>query len=219
LRRERGLASLAALHEAGALVFDAYRDDPEIVNFWRPRFARIAQWFAGEDDRLRQGVASSLTEQRGSVVLSVAGVDFTLSGRADRIDIFERGTARIVDYKTGTPPSEKAVKAGLKPQLTLEAAMLERGGFGLARPVQTEELLYIRLSGGEPPGNVRAMRDIDVMALAHAHFAALKGLLEDYARPEQPYFSILAMERERDRGDFDHLSRIDEWALSGKAGT
>jgi ATP-dependent helicase/nuclease subunit B len=218
LRRERGLSSLAALHEAGALVFNEYRDDPEIVNFWQPRFARIAQWFAGEDDQLRHGVASSRTEQKGAVVLAVAGTDFTLSGRADRIDLFERGTARIVDYKTGTLPSEKAVKAGLKPQLTLEAAMLERDAFGLGRSILTDELLYIRLSGGEPPGDFRMMRGAEVMTLARTHFAALKGLLEDYARPQQPYLPILAMERERDRGDFDHLSRIDEWALSGKAG-
>ncbi len=96
--------------------------------------------------------------------------------------------------------------------------MLEHDAFHIGRPILTEELVYVRLSGGEPPGELRPLQGVDVMTLARTHFASLIALLEEYARPQQPYLPILAMEREQDRGDFDHLSRIDEWSLSGKTG-
>ena len=35
----------------------------------------------------------------------------------------------MLDYKTGQPPTEKQVRAGLSPQLTLEGAILRAGGF------------------------------------------------------------------------------------------
>ena len=124
-----------------------------------------------------------------------------MSARADRIDILEGGMARIIDYKTGQAPSRPAVEAGFKPQLTLEAAILARDGFGLGGPIATRDLVYIKLSGGEPPGEVRALSDLDVMTVAEKHFAELKTLLADYGRPGQAYLSVLAMERQADRVD------------------
>ncbi len=82
--------------------------------------------------------------------------NFTLTGRADRIDMLSSGKARLIDYKTGRIPTSPQVKSGLAPQLTLEAAMLAAGGFQGVAPVEAAELLYIKLSGGEPPGLIIA---------------------------------------------------------------
>ena len=97
----------------------------------------------------------------------------------------------------------------------LEAAILARQGFSLERPIATEELVYIRMSGGEPPGEIKALSDFDVMTVAEKHFAELKSLLAQYEQPQQPYLPALATEKVADRGDFDHLARFDEWALAG----
>ncbi len=215
LRQEDRLTALDAMLEAGRLAFAEHRDDQEIMGFWWPRFRRLAEWFAGEDEILRIGVATSLTEKRGVVSFAIDNTEFSLSARADRIDIFAGGGARIIDYKTGQPPGRGAVEAGFKPQLTLEAAILARDGFGLKRAVATDELVYIRMSGGEPPGEIKALSKLDVMVLAEKHFAAFKSLLAAYQQPQQPYLPAQAMEREADRGDFDHLARFDEWALAG----
>ena len=215
LRSNPEISAREAMFEAGRRVFASHHDDPEIMGFWWPRFERLAAWFAQEDNTLRIGVAASLTEKRGAIAFPIGGREFHLSARADRIDIFERGTARIIDYKTGQPPGEKAVEIGFKPQLTLEAAILARDGFGLERSIATEELVYIRMSGGEPPGEIKALSDFDVMTVAERHFAELKSLLAAYEQPQQPYLPAQAMERVSDRGDFDHLARFDEWALAG----
>ena len=59
------------------------------------------------------------------------GGRFRLTGRADRIERYDDGTLEILDYKTGSPPTQKAVDDGLAPQLLLEAAIAAEGGFGV----------------------------------------------------------------------------------------
>ena len=78
---------------------------------------------------------------------------FILSARADRIERRLDGTYAILDYKTGQPPTGKQVRMGLSPQLTLEAAILREGGFeGIDAGSSVGELVYVRLSGNNPPG-------------------------------------------------------------------
>src|SRR5204863_9688745 len=141
----------------------------------------IAPWFVSEDHRLRVGVAKVESEVPAALSFPVAGVPFKLTGRADRIDIFTDGTARIVDFKTGEPPSAKQVEIGLSPQLTLEAAALEGSGFIGLPAMETQHLLYIKLSGGEPPGKLIPLDGFTVMPTAREHLAQLQRLLTSYA--------------------------------------
>lgn len=100
---------------------------PLVRTLWQPRLVEACQWIAETiakskiEDR-RQPIASEL---RGKATL--AGVDLT--GIVDRIDRLDGGALAIVDYKTGTAPSGKAVAAGYSMQLGLLAAIAERGGF------------------------------------------------------------------------------------------
>ena len=74
-------------------------------------------------------------ETRGEMALALAdGTTFRLTAIADRIEIDREGQAYVFDYKTGAPPSNKQVKVGWSPQLTLEAAMIEAGAFEDDRP-------------------------------------------------------------------------------------
>ena len=59
----------------------------------------------------------------------------------------------ILDYKTGAARTEKQVRTGLAPQLTLEAAILRQGGFAdIPAGASVAEIVYVLLKGGEPPG-------------------------------------------------------------------
>jgi ATP-dependent helicase/nuclease subunit B len=139
---------------------------------------------------------------------------FTLTGRADRIDILASGKARLIDYKTGRIPTSPQVKTGLAPQLTLEAALVELGAFQTVDAAQTDELLYIKLSGGEPPGLMQPVTDIEVMEKAREHLEKFKALMRAYDDVSHGYLPRAAMEKEQDTSPFDHLSRWREWSLA-----
>jgi ATP-dependent helicase/nuclease subunit B len=207
--------AIAKLEAAGSRHFAEIADYPGLVSFWWPRFRRVARWIVEQEPELREGVEKVVAETEGEVTFDIAGESFMLNCRADRIDLLAGGKARIIDYKTGMPPTRPQVEAGLAPQLTLQAAILELGGFRGLGPRTAGEITYIRISGGDPAGEIREIKVDDVMALAHDHLDGLKRLLTSYAQVSQPYLPRTGMFMEDDEGDYDHLSRFREWSLSG----
>ena len=128
-----------------------------LAAWWAPRLERIADWVAAleaERRSVRPPVAL-VTEASGTLELERPGGLFRLIGRADRIERRREGGLAILDYKTGTPPSQKEVDAGLAPQLLLEAAMAEAGAFGEGIAGAAEELTYWHLTGGFHAGELR----------------------------------------------------------------
>jgi ATP-dependent helicase/nuclease subunit B len=208
------------LHELGAQVFAPYRDEPEVAAIWLPRFARIAKWFATHDAGLRRDASRVIAECTAGHEFTIAGETFKLTGRADRIDLLADGTARILDFKTGTAPGVNEAKIGLSPQLTLEAALLARGAFTVGpeklAPTKSSRLAYVRLTGGEPPGEQadRGEGVDEVMAMAEDHLAKLEGLLAKFALVETAYMPRCQMKKEDDASDYDHLSRHGEWIMT-----
>ena len=70
-----------------------------------PRFRRFADWFAETEPARRAGVTRMAAETGGTHVLPGAVRPFTLTARADRIDVGADGLV-IFDYKTGAAPIE-----------------------------------------------------------------------------------------------------------------
>lgn len=176
---------------------------PSVRLFWHARIAGIADaLMQDEHARLQQG-APLTVEQRHS--LKLPGLDFTLTAKPDRIDRLSDGRAVIYDYKSGTPPTARQIRAFDK-QLPLEAAMAERGAFG--EPMQVADLRYIRLGGtGE---TVSRGWDED-MAATWDRFVTL---ISAYLRGDHGFTARRAMERSADISDHDHLSRYGEWSES-----
>jgi len=111
------------------------------------------------------------------------------------------------------------VRTGLSPQLTLEGAILRGGGFedkGVARGALAQ-LLYVRLKGGEPPGEPKIINfkqstpnDQADRALEKLTEIARKFLVDGEA-----YRSLVHPMWAKHYGDYDHLARVKEWAASG----
>lgn len=198
------------LRRIGAEVFAPHMADADVSGFWWPRFLRIVPWFIEEERALRK----DLQRIHAEVAAAYSFDGFTLTGRADRIDILASGKARLIDYKTGRIPTNPQVKTGLAPQLTLEAALVELGAFDTVDPTETDALLYIKLSGGEPPGLMQPVTDIEIMEKAREHLEKFKALMRAYDDVTHGYLPRAAMEKEQDTSPFDHLSRWREWSLA-----
>ncbi|HEY0331996.1 MAG TPA: double-strand break repair protein AddB [Rhodopseudomonas sp.] len=218
----------AALRAIGQKHFAPLMERPEARALWWPRFLRIANWFATWEAERRLNVAHVDAETRGELKIRLDAMrSFVLSARADRIERRADRTFAILDYKTGRPPTGKQVRMGLSPQLTLEAAILRDGGFeGIAAGSSVSELVYVKLSGNNPPGEEKILelkRDRAEEALfpddaAIEARAKLEALIRKFDDVATPYSSLnLPMWANR-YGDYDDLARIKEWSAAGGLG-
>jgi ATP-dependent helicase/nuclease subunit B len=213
------------LRRIGEKHFAPLMDRPEARALWWPRFLRIASWFAGWEAERRLNVRSIDAEIRGEIPIRLDnGRTFYLSARADRIEHRTDHTYAILDYKTGAPPTGKQVRMGLSPQLTLEAAILREGGFeGIAAGASVSELLYVRLSGNNPPGK-SILLELKVNKSDAPQFPddaadearrKLEALIRAFENEDQAYTSLnLSMWSNR-YGRYDDLARIKEWSALG----
>jgi ATP-dependent helicase/nuclease subunit B len=208
----------SALIEIGARHFAALDYYPEARAFWWPRFLRIAHWFAGWEKARRGALKAVTAETAGKIEIPLRDRVFTLRCRADRIERLCNGAYTIVDYKTGQVPTEKQVRIGLSPQLTLEAAILQRGGFpGIAAGQSIGELVYVSLRGGEPAGEERpiAFKDGDADIQAERALASFKAVAARFEDEAQPYLSLVVPQWKARYGAYDHLARVKEWTVAG----
>ncbi len=217
-----------ALRGIGEKHFAPLMERPEARALWWPRFQRIATWFADWESARRDNLDRIKAETRGEIGIPLDDArTFILSARADRIERRHDGSFAILDYKTGQPPTGKQVRMGLSPQLTLEAAILREGGFkDIDAGSSVGELVYVRLSGNNPPGEQRTLelkiRNNDTPQLpdAAADEARLKleALIRAFENEDQAYTSLnLSMWSNR-YGAYDDLARIKEWSAAGGLG-
>jgi ATP-dependent helicase/nuclease subunit B len=192
-------------------ILDEYRTHPRIAAFWVPRFLRFAKWFAATEPARRAGIDAVVAETSGQIVFAAPGGPFTLTARADRIDIGAGGLV-ITDYKTGTPPSARKVNEGRAPQLPLEAAIAMDAGFAGAPAGPVAALRYIRASGGEPPGDEIDIKVADIAALAAATLDGLKRHIARFDDPATPYRPVRRQGFSYDFDAYAHLARVAEWS-------
>ncbi|MFQ6016913.1 MAG: double-strand break repair protein AddB [Kiloniellaceae bacterium] len=204
----------AALLEIGRQVFRRFRAIPGIWAFWWPRYKRIARWFAEADRARRAEIARSFGEVRGKLDLDTPRRAFTLTAKADRIDLLADGALAILDYKTGALPRRKDVDLGIAPQLPLEAAIALDGGFPGVEAQSVKRLEYWRLTGAERAGEKELVKgDPDVHA-ARA-LDRLRTLVAAFDDPATPYHALPRPEWARRFSDYAHLARVKEWAAGG----
>jgi ATP-dependent helicase/nuclease subunit B len=186
---------------------------PLMRALWQPRLTEAIDFIAGQVEANRaEGRRPLAAEARG--MAEIGGVK--LHGIADRIDRFDDGGLAIVDYKTGSPPSGKAVAEGYSLQLGLLGLIAERGGFegiegaaacfeywSLARDQRSGRLGYVK----SPVGGRSGLDAGDFTALAARNFAAAA---EKWLTGAEPFTAMLHPEY-APYGDYDQLMRLDEW--------
>ncbi len=140
---------------------------------------------------------------------------FRLTAIADRIEVDRQGQAYVFDYKTGAPPSNKQVKVGWSPQLTLEAAMIEAGAFAEVGARQCRRRRLYRTAKrrqdtmarhGTTRASPTSSRRIARSSSSSSRSFAMK--TTPYASRPHPAFLS-------DVGDYDHLARVKEWMRGG----
>ncbi|WP_413991417.1 double-strand break repair protein AddB [Labrys okinawensis] len=213
--------ALARFHSIGDELFAGLADFPEVLAFWRPRFAAIATFLVEWERERRPHLSAVRSEVRGRLTWqTLADRAFTLAARADRIETGLDGVVTVLDFKTGQAPSARQVQSGLNPQLALEMAILMEAGFaGVPAPDVLGSPSIVHLAGGArgPSEKRLEFKDVTPLDVAQTSLASLKALINKFEKEETPYKSLVhPMFKGRRYGDYDHLARVREWSISAE---
>ena len=184
---------------------------PLMRALWQPRLMEAIDFISAEVERNREaGRLPTLAEAKGKCELE----GIVLRGIVDRIDRRPDGSLVIIDYKTGQPPSNKAVSGGFSLQLGLLGLIAERGGFeGVTGKVAEFEYWSLARKRGRlghvasPVGGRSGIEADDFTALAARNFAAVSSR---WLTGSDPFTAKLHPEYSP-YGDYDQLMRLDEW--------
>lgn len=183
--------------------FDSDVDWPSARLMWAARIARLADEFVAQEHERQSKAISTKLEVKGKSTLHDLG--FTLTVKADRIDLDTRGGAFLYDYKTGQIPT-KPQQLAFDMQLLLEAAMAERGDFDSVSPRHIEGATYLGVGSGlkavEAPLGEKPTTQV---------WKELYKLISDYQEPNKGFTARRAMEKSKSFGSYDQLSRFGEW--------
>ncbi|HEX8302200.1 double-strand break repair protein AddB [Sphingomonas sp.] len=201
------------LHARALAMLADERTHPMMRALWQPRLMEAIDWIAQEiGAQATEGRRVLGVEQEGKI--GFAGV--TLKGKFDRIDRLPDGALAVVDYKTGQPPSPKAVRAGYSLQLGLLGLIAQEGGFdGIAGEARGFEYWSLaRKNGGfgyiDSPVSPRKRDPIpadEFVGIAGENFLHA---VQDWLTGEQPFTAKLVPEY-APYAEYDQLMRRDEW--------
>lgn len=217
-------------HPSGRLPSDAVREFEELGErhladlltapaeraFWWPRFQRLARWFVAEENARRSvGTRLLTSESNAAMTVGLAALPLRIEARADRVDELERGAWEIIDYKTGRVPTRDELEALFAPQLLLEAAMAERGGFEkIEGKAKTVRLSYWQANGLGDGGKVSEIKDSDDLVVEM--MALVQKMAEHFANPKTPYPALPWPAYGPHFNDYAHLERVAEWSTVGE---
>ncbi|GAA4015954.1 double-strand break repair protein AddB [Sphingomonas swuensis] len=184
---------------------------PMLRALWGPRLIEAIGNFAGIEAR-QQDEGRRPLEAEAAGEATISGV--RLYGRADRIDRGADGRLVILDYKTGSPPTQKQVDEGFALQLGLLGMIAEADGFrelrGAAGGFEYWSLAREK-KGAKRPGYRLAMDQGDpaaFLATARQVFAEAVGR---WLTGDDAFTAKLRPAYAR-YDDYDQLMRLEEWA-------
>ena len=195
------LLAIAAQTLADTVPFPAARV------LWLAKLERVADHFLTEE--ARWGGEPLVVETMGKITLDP--LPFTLFGTPDRIDRLPDGRLLLIDYKTGTPPTE-AEQRVFEKQLIAAAALVTRGGFADLGPAEVAWISYVGLGAGKKTVETPVTDE-----LLDEFWTGMQRLIGRYAQRDTGYVARRAMFQDRIAGDFDHLSRYGEWQMTDRA--
>ena len=179
----------------------------------------VATWFEGwATERDTRG--GLVLEASGQLTYSIAGAPFVLSAQADRIETGFSGAVTIVDFKTGTSPSDSMIRAGFDQQMPLQGLIVNKGGFKDVAAAPVAALEYVEFKGKPRartigPGKEQDLTPEKMIAAAEEGF---QRLIADYRNPHAVFASAPRVQFVKYDYGYNLLARRAEWTSDTSEG-
>lgn len=172
----------------------------------------VATWYL--DWRAGRDISGGLKKEvKGEVIYEIAGAPFTLSAQADRIEISAIGKLTIVDFKTGSSPTDKMIRTGFDQQMPLQALIAQKGGFQKVSAAEVEALEYVEFKGKPSARRIGEGRipDMDIPSMVGRAEEGLKRLIAGYRQPGAVFASAPRIQYVKYDFGYNLLARRAEW--------
>lgn len=179
---------------------------PDEFGIWFFRLNNIFSFVLNNMD----DIAISIPEIKGEYNINLINdYNFSISCIADRIDILNDGSIRIIDYKTGLLPTLKQVEYGFKPQLSIEALIAEKGNFYIGQK-KVSSLCFWKLNGSKNGGEIYDLTNNKekTSELIEKTLDGLMHLIYKYNVECIPY-DVNPNYQYNEK--YNHLARVKEW--------
>jgi ATP-dependent helicase/nuclease subunit B len=215
--------ALLTLNTLATQAFSGLEAIADRRDIWLRRFARAAELFLAYERTRNARVSHRFAEIRGEWIFAKPDGPFTLTGRADRIDLMTDGTVEIIDFKTGSVPAPKDMTAFDAPQLLLEAAMTAAGKMEGVAAAEASALTYIKVSFGPNafnPKDFSLEKNVTLMEAANEAVRRTSRHVDAFLYHEMAMTAqVRPVEKNNTRfrrfsGPYEHLARVAEWALA-----
>lgn len=178
--------------------------------FYWPKFIKMINHLASLEYMYRPEINKVNNETKGKLVLKdLPAGDFTITAKADRIDITNDNKINIIDYKTGRARSSKEVIIGFAPQLPIEGLIAQTGGFEKIPALEVNNIIYWQLG----VKSITIDKDKTNIAITNTQ-QNLYNLLNRFDFETTSYNCNPNPNRAYEYSDYKHLSRIKEWYVN-----
>lgn len=179
----------------------------------------VANWFDGWA-AVRDTRGGLALEASGQLTYDIAGAPFVLSAQADRIEIGSTGEVTIVDFKTGSSPTDSMIRAGFDQQMPLQGLIASKGGFKDLAPAPVAALEYVEFKGKPRartigPGKEQDLTPAKMVTAAEEGF---QRLIEAYRDPQAVFASAPRVQFVKYDYGYNLLARRAEWTSDTSEG-
>ena len=176
----------------------------------------LAEWYL----HWRADRAPGKREIRGELELTISGAPFILSAVADRLEVHPHGAVTIVDFKTGNPPSDKEIAAGLSQQMPLQALIARKGGFIKEQSVDVESLEYVAFKANPSTRVIGGRQGLsaDPAEMAESALEGVIRLVSAYRCGDGEILSAPRVKFVKYDNGYNRLARRAEWASDTEEG-
>ena len=176
---------------------------------WFTRIKSIGEKFINHITSDSIKIDKYLIEIKGQYKFETKVGSFSIIGKADRIDLFNKNEIRIIDYKTGKVPDKWKINNGFEPQMILLALIASHDGFERIPSIyrNIKSLEYWQVHGREVGITITKLKIDEIKN----KFLAFENFIEDFHFQNKTYFYQIDKTLSSPFDISKNLAREEEW--------
>lgn len=173
---------------------------------WKNQLNQIKYWFLAIEKNDTANIKQLIFEDK--IIYQIPNTNFSLTCKADRIELTKDDKINVADYKTGGFPTNADIKNLKSSQLILAAWLIKQNAMPLnSNKISLADIIYYNFSFSNG-GPEKKIYDIDLEQLVADADIELARLVADIQNPEKPFLINPHEKVTLKFDDYTHLERV-----------